>query len=209
MKGNARAWGRHAVIESWRRVAAGCVRPLLLAIEVGLLAIATLLVLRACAQAAERPVEAPAGFVAFCARHPGDCAGQGPAPAFTKLSTERWAELRTVQTDINARILWMPDVATFGESDRWDYPLAWGDCEDIALAKRRALVSLGWPAGNLPLALARLSDGRLHVVLLAITGGGVFVLDNLRPGLARTADYRLLARQSRADPSAWISLIRP
>lgn len=56
----------------------------------------------------------------------------------------------------------------------------WGDCEDFALEKRQRLVALGWPIGNLRIAVMRDQDNLEHAVLLAWTAGRWWALDILR-----------------------------
>lgn len=56
----------------------------------------------------------------------------------------------------------------------------WGDCEDFALEKRARLLALGWPRGNLRVAVMRGADGWPHAVLLAWTAGAWWALDILR-----------------------------
>jgi predicted transglutaminase-like cysteine proteinase len=53
-----------------------------------------------------------------------------------------------------------------------------GDCEDIALAKRAALLAAGVPLPDLRLAICRTELGALHAVLIARTPVGELVLDN-------------------------------
>lgn len=156
-------------------------------------------------------VAPPAGFVDFCRRHAADCRAQTERPERTRLTSARLAELVRVQGTVNRDVAYRPDSYTFGRSDYWEYPFVYGDCEDIALRKRRDLVRLGWPRENLSLALVALSDGRLHMVLVVATHLGDLVLDNLHRQVTVPArlGYRWLSRQSRHDESAWVTLAGP
>mgnify|MGYP001614251025 CR=1 FL=1 len=98
--------------------------------------------------------------------------------AILDLTPERWSQLREVNERIN-RLPYRSDA------ERWKRPEFWvaadtsgGDCEDYAIAKRNALVALGWPRSALPLAACVTEAGEGHGVLLVETDGGVYVLDN-------------------------------
>ena len=153
-------------------------------------------------------VPPPAGFVDFCHRHAEECGARTERPQSTPLTTARLAELVRVQAAVNRDVAYRPDSYTFGKSDFWEFPFVYGDCEDIALKKRRELVSLGWPRENLLLALVGLPAGGLHMVLVVVTDRGELVLDNLhrRVTVPARLGYRWLSRQSRRDESAWVAV---
>ncbi len=70
------------------------------------------------------------------------------------------------------------------------YPPTAGDCEDIALLKRRDLIEKGWPVGALLMTVVRQANGEGHAVLTVLTDRGDLVLDNLKssdPGVERDA----------------------
>jgi len=148
------------------------------------------------------------GFVDFCRRHAEECGARTAQPQSTPLTAARLAELARVQTAVNRDVAYRPDSYTFGKSDFWEFPFVYGDCEDIALKKRRELVRLGWPRENLLLALVGLPQGGLHMVLVVVTDRGELVLDNLhrQVTVAARLDYRWLSRQSRRDESAWVTV---
>lgn len=153
-------------------------------------------------------VAPPKGFVDFCRRHVDECRARAANPERTRLTSARLAELVRVQTAVNRDVAYRPDSYTFGKGDYWEFPFVYGDCEDIALKKRRELARLGWPRENLLLALVGLPDGRRHLVLVVATDRGDLVLDNLRRRVTVPTHlpYRWLSRQSRRDESAWVAI---
>lgn len=154
-------------------------------------------------------VPPPAGFADFCRRHADECSARTAAPQSTHLTSARLAELVRVQTAVNRDVAYRPDSFTFGKSDYWEIPFVYGDCEDIALKKRRELVRLGWPREDLLLALVGLPAGGLHVVLVVVTDHGDLVLDNLRRPVTvpDRLNYRWLSRQSRRDEAVWVAIV--
>ena len=88
----------------------------------------------------------PAGWVEFCARQPGECAGATTAPRNLTLSTEAWKELVRVNKWVKETIKPLTDLEHWGVVERWSYPDdGYGDCEDYVLLKRRMLIP---PAGR-------------------------------------------------------------
>ena len=153
-------------------------------------------------------VSPPAGFVDFCRRHADECSARTAVPQSSHLTSARLAELVRVQNTVNHAVTYRPDSFTFGKRDYWEIPFVYGDCEDIALKKRRELVRLGWPREDLLLTLVGLPAGGLHVVLVVVTDHGDLVLDNLHrkvtvPG---RLNYRWLSRQSRRNESTWVAI---
>ncbi len=120
-------------------------------------------------------------------------------------------DLETVNRRVNRAIRRSTDEATFGQADVWAIPegsRARGDCEDYALAKRRALIEMGVSADHLSLAIVRTRAGEIHAVLLARTRDGEFVLDNLSPWVVRwdAAPYEWLERQAPGSVLDWVKL---
>jgi predicted transglutaminase-like cysteine proteinase len=80
--------------------------------------------------------------------------------------------LASVNAEVNAAIRpayrdgWMPERAV-------------GDCKDFALTKRQRLIASGWPSSALLVAIVRTFSGEQHLILVARTNKGDFVLDNL------------------------------
>jgi len=83
-----------------------------------------------------------------------------------------------------------------------------GDCEDYVLEKRRHLITMGWPRSSLLLTAARIENEQKHLVLVAVTDKGDFILDNRSAPVRnwRSLNYRWLGRQSRFHESEWVAL---
>ncbi len=79
----------------------------------------------------------PVGWIEFCARQPGECAGARTAPRDLALSTEAWKDLVRVNKSVNKTIKPLTDLEHWGLVERWSYPDdGYGDCEDYVLLKR-------------------------------------------------------------------------
>lgn len=113
----------------------------------------------------------------------------------TELTDARRTELATVNVALNAAIKGKTDKELYGQAEFWAEADAAGDCEDYALAKRKALRAVGWPAESLDIAVCRLPSSEYHAVLIAHTSEGDLVLDNLNT-LVRRWDH---------VPYSWIS----
>jgi predicted transglutaminase-like cysteine proteinase len=123
------------------------------------------------------------------------------------LTRERWRQLETVQGEVNARVGYRTDLSLYGVEELWTVADRLGDCEDFALAKRRALLALGWPVTALRLAVCTLPTGEGHAVLTVDTDRGVYVLDNRRPFVEPWAalPYTWSKRQAAGGPG-WVAL---
>lgn len=129
------------------------------------------------------------------------------------LTETAWRQLVEANDSVNSAISPDTDEHIYGEDERWALPLTdasdgdrrRGDCEDFALEKRQRLLSLGFPAGALALAVAMAPGVGRHAVLVVRTERGDFVLDNLRetPMAIEQTHYAWLSFQSGADPLAW------
>ena len=80
---------------------------------------------------------------------------------------------------------YVEDIDAYHKQDYWasvgEFMDRGGDCEDFAIAKYRALVDSGFPAGDLRIVLVTdLALKRDHAVLTARLGDKTYVLDNVR-----------------------------
>lgn len=153
----------------------------------------------------ERAAQEPSGYIAFCRRDPVACAPGVDEADSVPLTAENWAKLQSVNIAVNAAIKPMEDQIHYGRMDYWTIPTdGYGDCEDYALAKRKALRDAGFPGRALRLAVAQLASGEPHAVLTIATERGDFVLDNRTDLVLPWAESRVswIARQDR-DLADW------
>jgi len=151
--------------------------------------------------------DAPSGYLAFCARQPAECAEPANAPDAVALDTAAWATLQQVNAAYNAAIQPEEDSVHYGRVDYWTIPTdGFGDCEDYALAKRKALIAANFSPRALRIAVARSNTGEPHAVLTVATDHGDYVLDNLTDAILPWSETRLswIARQVPGQP-AWAS----
>lgn len=149
----------------------------------------------------------PAGHYHYCNRGGRHCGGHrdaGPA----KMSSGKWAAIKSVNVRVNRSIKPMTDMQSRGVVEYWANGGRTGDCEDYALKKRSILLSKGFKPSQLPLVKVRLPNGEAHVVLLVRTDKGDFVLDNLRNDVRayKKTGYRFLKMQSASNSSKWVSI---
>ncbi len=151
----------------------------------------------------------PIGAAEFCSARPVECAPVGKLVEAVALDQESWDLLVSVNAQANNAIVPITDRDLYNVEEFWTYPNGYGDCEDIALAKRRDLIAAGWPASTLLMTVVRQANGEGHAVLLVRTDRGDFVLDNQHGTIAlwRDTPYLFLKRQSQANPAQWIDLM--
>jgi predicted transglutaminase-like cysteine proteinase len=150
----------------------------------------------------------PVGAAEFCQRFPGDCQPNATIVPAAPLTEQSWNNLLSVNAYFNANIVPVTDEQLYGVQEFWTYPNGYGDCEDIALAKRRQLIQDGWAPSDLMIAVVRQQNGEGHAVLMVRTDRGDLVLDN-QDGTIRVwtdSPYHFLKRQSQTDPSRWVDI---
>lgn len=150
----------------------------------------------------------PKGFVDFCRRFPAECSEVADASGPVVLDEARRAELAAVNDAVNRGIRYVSDTRSSGRSEFWTLPETEGDCEDLALEKRRRLIELGWPQDALLITLATVPRVGGHAVLVAVTDQGDFVLDVRDPQVRpwEQVPYRWVRRQSPTNPRMWVNL---
>ena len=152
----------------------------------------------------------PVGASDFCKANRAECTANPSTVAAASLSDKRWDELVRINNLVNAAISPVTDQDLYSVAERWAYPdNGAGDCEDFALAKRKALIELGWNASTLLMTVVREVDGGGHAVLLVRTDRGDVVLDNQdgRVLLWNETPYTYLKRQSQADAAQWVDIL--
>lgn len=93
------------------------------------------------------------------------------------------AKLRLIQQEVNRRVRWSHDLDNMGVADFWanageTLRRGNGDSEDIAIVKMQALKAAGFDPKDLYISVGRHKVRGAHVLLLARTTGGFFVLDD-------------------------------
>jgi len=151
----------------------------------------------------------PYGYIGFCIRNPDECAGGTDAPQKMELTPARWAELAEVNDWVNRTIPQVDDMVLYQRPEWWAIAdERGGDCEDLALLKRKKLIERGWSPDQLLIAVVREWNGDGHAVLLVKTDRGEFVLDNKNWEIVawHDAPYQWIKRQSRERPFIWVNL---
>jgi predicted transglutaminase-like cysteine proteinase len=146
---------------------------------------------------------APIAFFRFCLFNKELCTNRSDQVILT-LTPEVWFKLHLVNNEINRRIA--PNAGK-GAFD-WSTTTTFGNCNDYAVQKQKALFALGFPLSSLSLTTAETAQGIGHLVVTVRTDRGDFVLDNLRSTIVawNRTNYRWLARQSISDPRRWVSI---
>jgi predicted transglutaminase-like cysteine proteinase len=152
---------------------------------------------------------APPGFIGFCLRTPGACDTLPEAVNTVTIVDTVWREMVAVNRQINADIRPMSDMEHYKRAEFWTIPTdGYGDCDDYALAKRKALIDAGFPRGALRIAVVMTLRHERHAILTVSTDRGDFVLDNLVPEILpwSQANYFWLERQDPTRSWGWVAL---
>lgn len=152
---------------------------------------------------ARQAIDAPVGAGAICARYDWACArGHG-----LKMSdSDAIAMARFVNTSVNRNIRPVSDRAQYGVDENWTLPSArGGDCEDLALMKKKALIAKGMAPERLMIATVLDRNRGSHAVLVLRVAAGDFVLDSLVATIKpwRATGYSFLRMQDPKAPSRW------
>jgi predicted transglutaminase-like cysteine proteinase len=152
------------------------------------------------------PAAIPSGFVGFCLRNADQCELPKNSPIIALLDTRTFALMTHVNRSMNASIKPADDVQHYGPADYWTIATdSYGDCEDFALTKRKALIEAGLPVAALRLAVVMTSTKEQHAILTVATDRGDFVLDSLSDEVRPWTDstYTWLERQDPKKPGRW------
>ena len=150
----------------------------------------------------------PIGHYQLCKRLPEECRQRTTSDKPVTLSRQLWSRMIEINNIINVSVAPRTDQEMWGRPEYWSYPTNQGDCEDYVLAKRRALMAEGVPAGSLLITVVRQPNGDGHAVLTVRTDLGDFILDNLEPRILAWDDteYRYLKRQSASNSGTWVKV---
>ncbi|CCV06650.1 Transglutaminase family protein cysteine peptidase BTLCP [Mesorhizobium metallidurans STM 2683] len=151
----------------------------------------------------------PIGHYEFCQKLPRECSQRTPKQAPVELTRKLWARIVSINNSVNTRIEPRTDMEQWGKEEVWSYSdSGFGDCEDYALEKRRELMAIGVPAGDLLVTVARQPNGDGHAVLTVRTSLGEFILDNLKSEVLpwTATNYTYLKRQSSQNSGVWVTI---
>ncbi|MFI0849402.1 transglutaminase-like cysteine peptidase [Mesorhizobium sp. IMUNJ 23232] len=150
----------------------------------------------------------PVGHYEFCQKLPNECRQKTARHQPVELSRRLWSAIISVNNAVNASVAPKTDMEIWGREEVWSYPNGQGDCEDYALEKRRQLMALGVPAGDLLITVVRQPNGDGHAVLTVRTSLGDYVLDNLEPRVLAWDEtpYTYLKRQSDTNSGVWVKI---
>jgi predicted transglutaminase-like cysteine proteinase len=158
-------------------------------------------------------VRAPIGWTGFCQQgHADDCNVPSLVPQNLQLSQSTWDLLSRVNRTVNANIEQVEDITLYGVQEKWTYPdEGKGDCEDLALLKRRMLMREGVPRQALLMTVVRDETGAGHAVLTVTTDRGDYVLDSKTSRILpwKATGYGFVKRQSQINPNMWVKLGDP
>ena len=160
-------------------------------------------------QVVDAPTSIPVGHAEFCKTRPAECRANKNVVSAMPLDEARWSELLQINANVNANVVPVADIDLYQVDEFWTYPNGYGDCEDIALAKRRDLINAGWPVSTLLMAIVKEADGGGHAVLIVRTDRGDLVLDNQDGAVRLWSDtpYHYVKRQSQANAGQWVDMI--
>ncbi|QNP82571.1 transglutaminase-like cysteine peptidase [Agrobacterium tumefaciens] len=153
----------------------------------------------------------PVGHYDFCQRHSVECQPVTATPPLT-LTPDAWATIVSVNNAVNVEIDQRTDMEVWGYEDYWEYPYKGaGDCEDLALEKRRRLLQSGFAVSNLLITVVRDERGEGHAILTVRTDRGDFILDNMKAKVLRWDEtaYTYLKRQSTDHAGRWVDIEGP
>lgn len=156
---------------------------------------------------------APVGWAGFCARHHEDCvAPKGEASEIT-LTRSVFALIQKINRQVNQRVKRADDLVLWDVPEYWEYPKRikgklYGDCEDIALEKKRLLKQAGLPVSALRITIVRDERYDGHAVLSVITNEGDLILDNKTDKVRRSdkTGFKFWISRLSADMSHWQKL---
>ena len=155
------------------------------------------------------PAPVPAGFISFCLRFQGQCDNAPGTASAVLLTDDTWRTLNRINRSVNDAIWPQDDIVHYGRAEYWTIPTdGYGDCDDYAVTKRKALLDAGFPAPAVRLAIVETPRVTRHAVLTVSTDKGDFVLDSLRNDIVawNATGFTWLERQDPMRPLAWVSL---
>ena len=145
----------------------------------------------------------------FCARTPDQCPVPDGKHKVVNLDNATWDLLVRINLHMNNSIKAMTDADHYGVPEYWTIATdGYGDCEDVALTKRKALIGMGLPSSALRIAVVITQRDERHAVLTVATDRGDYVLDNLNEEVLpwTKLGYIWLARQDPDRRLGWVTI---
>ena len=102
------------------------------------------------------------------------------------------------------------DRSQYGREEVWALPSPrGGDCEDLALLKKKLLIEAGLPADRLRIATVLDRRRNAHAGLVLRTEAGDYVLDSLTDRVLpwEKTGLSFLRIQSQASPTGWAMVL--
>ena len=150
-------------------------------------------------------VGAPPGFREACRRYGWLCSNRSSGGR--DLGDEATMAMASkVNSRVNRAIRQVDDSVNYGVAEHWVLPTnGTGDCEDLALLKKKELIENGIDPRKLMMAVALDRRGNNHAVLLLRLSTADVVLDSLTGRIVpwNRTGYRFLAKQMPNDKSRW------
>ncbi len=148
-------------------------------------------------------VAAPSGSQDLCGRYRWACAHTG---VLNMSDTQALRIAKSVNGAVNRGTRPISDHAQYGVAEFWTLPTSrGGDCEDLVLLKKKALMAQGVSPDRLLIATVLDRNRSSHAVLVLRTAAEDYVLDSLVGSIKpwRATGYSFLKMQDPASPSHW------
>ena len=149
----------------------------------------------------------PKGAADLCIRHAWACSNpKGKLQGDTRAIL---AAARDVNRRVNRRVRTVDDMVQYRVPDFWTLPSKrGGDCEDLALLKKRELLQRGIAANRLLMATVYGRRVGAHAVLVLRLDDGDYVLDILNNSIKpwHRTKYTFLRIQNPKAPGTWMTV---
>jgi predicted transglutaminase-like cysteine proteinase len=152
---------------------------------------------------ARQAIAAPSGSAGLCSSYGWACARLGH---LNMSDAQAMRIAQSVNGAVNRQTRPISDRAQYGVEERWALPTTrGGDCEDVVLLKKKALIARGVSPDRLLIATVLDRNRGSHAVLVMRTASGDYVLDSLVGAIKlwRATGYSFLKMQNPASPSRW------
>ena len=157
---------------------------------------------------AKMAIAAPSAAQQLCYKYDWACSTSRGTTA--KLTQADVGVVHQINKSINRQIREVSDKSQYRKTDYWTLPSSRrGDCEDIALLKKKHLIKAGIAPERLLMATVLDRKRRGHAVLILRTNSGDYVLDNLTNKIKpwSATGYTFLRMQNPDAPRKWVGLM--